>query len=523
MKSKNLEIVLLILIFTFSFYIRINHTVYPYFDQDLSRDYLVASHIVNYGEAPLNGPSGQIKNSPFYYYFLAGLLAVNDSIVFLGWANIIFQLAVFLTVYLLAKNMFGRTTSIISLLLFSGSQFAIIQSEKIWQPNLMSLFVNLSFLLLLCSYTRKSYRYLIASIVTFVLAGALHNSAFVMAPIFIFVAALILKNQKAKSTDYIVSILVFVLSFLIFYAPLLYYLSSFSFQSSLISEVLSRTASILSPEFISNLVDRTKLLFATVFVRGENLYLLVMLSLATIYYYRLKQVKKIHISLLIFAVFQFIFVASFLKLDSSFPFPDRYFTPILSLFIILVSEICNRVFSRHVFFSALKFGIVAALFYQTAYAYDFKNTLSLPVNYMLNITDKSIYYPRRRAMEENIIAWIEKEIIQIQKENHLNSIDFFQFRAYLFGKEYPYLEAPFYVFLEKDFKIKFTKISDSDSRGFIPLTKDDYIFFICRLTPEQLQYENCADIFIRLHSNYKIIKIMSDEPPYVVNIAEKLN
>lgn len=111
---------------------------------DYYRDFLVANHIVRYGEIPLTGPDnkfGSTLSSPFYFYFLAMFLLINDNIVFLGVINIFLQFFLLILVYFLARNLFGEDVAIIAVLLVSFMEWSLIVGPQ--QPNYMQ-FLNVT-------------------------------------------------------------------------------------------------------------------------------------------------------------------------------------------------------------------------------------------------------------------------------------------------------------------------------------------------------------------------------------------
>ncbi|MEK7083501.1 MAG: hypothetical protein AAB972_04965, partial [Patescibacteria group bacterium] len=90
--KRRIHIVVLIFILGLGFIFRVDSfRTYPemqWEQTDYSRDYLVAHHIISYGEVPLTGPDGKFgttHSSPVYFYFLALLLGIRDNIVWLGY------------------------------------------------------------------------------------------------------------------------------------------------------------------------------------------------------------------------------------------------------------------------------------------------------------------------------------------------------------------------------------------------------------------------------------------------------
>lgn len=515
-----LKYVVIIVLILLSFFIHMDRFGYPYFIQDGNRDYLVASHIIHYQEFPLSGPpaQGQLRNTPFYYYFLAGLLLINDSVVFLELVNVILQMICLVIIFLLASKMFSYSTGLIALLIFGFSQFAVYQSTMVWLPYVMQPFINFSFLLLLYAYLEKNYSYLIFSIVMFVLAGSLHNSAFGLVPTFIFLAILILKKQKANFLNYFLALFIFITSIFVFYAPM-FFIDGNGPRNLFLSGPSRLFIPPLSSELLHNLSDRTTSLIKNIFVRAETAYMMLTFTLLTaIYYFRRKSFKNNYALIILLGIIQFMFVIASLRIDWT-PFPERYFIPILGLAVIFISEICNEIFSGHISLKFLKIIAVMFLFYSSAYVYDFKNIKS-----MLAANIYSINKPAQDWRNHNNIVYgntfkvIADEIRTIQNETKQYDTNFFQFQSYLGGRRYEPLEAPFWIFLEKSLGQKLTKVSDSDVRGYVPITKDDYIFLIC--LPEER--DDCKDKFEKSNGYHRVFKTAIVEFPYVVLVAKRV-
>jgi len=76
----------------FSDYTNANSEWRQLYNNDLNRDYLIANHIVTYGETSFNGPDGYLGSvwvSPLYYYLLAAVVEINSNILVLGFFNVL--------------------------------------------------------------------------------------------------------------------------------------------------------------------------------------------------------------------------------------------------------------------------------------------------------------------------------------------------------------------------------------------------------------------------------------------------
>lgn len=171
---------ILLLIILAGFILRALYLDYPLSDifwwGDGSRDFLVASHIVKYGEFPSTGPYNLlatvgINNSPVYFYVLAALLTPFNHPLTLSFFNIILQTISLILVYLIARIMFGRGAGLLASSIFAFNPQIIKQSEYIWQPYLMQPVALLALYLLLRGLKVRSY-------LTLLFAFLLHSSVF---------------------------------------------------------------------------------------------------------------------------------------------------------------------------------------------------------------------------------------------------------------------------------------------------------------------------------------------------------
>ena len=119
------------------------------------------------------------------------------------------------------------------------------------------------------------------------------------------------------------------------------------------------------------------------------------------------------------------------------------------------------------------------------------------------------------VFEQNpMVEVVQKEILEIQKREKREKLDFFQFRAYNPTGEDYYVNSVFWVPLEMDFNKRFVRVDDSAYRGYSPLTKDDYIFLWCLAGAR-----NCVEEFTLDNPQYEIIKKI---PDYSVYLAKKV-
>lgn len=151
---------------------------------DEGRDIVVARHIIEYGESVSRGPLaaggfGFLKNSPLYYYILAGLWFFTRSPlgVTVFWACLLSSQIVI--GYFIGKRIWDKQTGLIISFLFA-LQFSMVHtSRQVLQPNLLPIF---STLLLLMFFLEPTALTLSLSLVFLLFPLHIHYGAFLLIP-----------------------------------------------------------------------------------------------------------------------------------------------------------------------------------------------------------------------------------------------------------------------------------------------------------------------------------------------------
>ncbi len=512
MKTKILFIILLLL----SFIIRFVNFERLQYGNDANVPYLVAHHIIKYHEFPLaifNSMFYELKSSPTYFYLITLFVIINDHPLFLNLANLFLQLFTLCVIYLFAQKAFGPITALFASALFSFSTINLNQSLFIWGPFVMQSFVNLSYLLLLLAFIKRSFNLILVGITFFIFAGALHNSAFSLFPIYLLLCVYILKKLKAKVHNYYLLFLTVIFSFTLLFLPVLIYWYNNSLK---ISEILNRGVDITSHDFLQNL-NYTSAIFIDnfFFISNKNLFssnmlILVVTIFAILFYFLIKRdsvVRKNYSFIILTAILcQFLFV-NLLKLnDPSLSGPSvwgilRYFTPVLGLFVIIIAHIINSVFTGNIVIRITKVILIILLL----------NTFSQGIWGLFQHTRANFLNPQHYG--HPAAESMEREILALQKKENASNLNFFQLRTY--GHEDT--NSYFWVILERDLDSKFTKTSDTTWNSYVTINDDKYIFLICY----KLGNETCQDEFTRQNQNYQILSKVYSQHPFSIYLTKK--
>ena len=511
-----LVIILLICILA----LRVNHiSSYLFLYSDSARDYLVAHHIVKFGETvqlgPWNGIFGNLS-TPVYFYFLSLFLTIHDSTFVLQLVNSILQIINVGIIYIFTKKLFSPSTAIIAVLFLVSSYTLSQQAVNFFQPNIMIPFISLICLLLFQSYTNRSFLLLLLTSVVFAFATALHNSAFGFLPLFLISSLCIMSKKLKKPTSiwyYLGFLITFLTSLLVLYLPVI--LKSIYYHGDM---QLISIGKIINPphQFVANFIDNlssflTPFLFTEEMVNPTlrnigNLLLLVVVFKGISYlsspHIDLK--KKSYIVFLILAIFTPILLLSLVQISV---LRIWYFTAAWSLLMVFIAEILNTSSSRDLSSRIFKITFISILTYM----------------FSQNITP--LYYRGQSYdLTESQAHIIINELSVIQRIEKRNSPHFFQLKGYYSD----YNEIPYQLWniLEREYNERFIIVGSSkaDRTRFKSLNSNDYTFLICHYTFRRSDSaEQCLNGFEKLYKEYLFIKKIDDAPDYDIYLFRRVS
>lgn len=535
--SWNHEIFILV-IFAAALFLRLqnfNNPDYHYIG-DYNRDFLIAHHILEYHEFPLVGPNGrfgQITQSPIYFYFLALPLLIKDDIIFLGLFNVFLQLAALLLVYLLGRMMFGKPVGLGALAIFATNQHIIDQSNTVWQPHIMQPFLLLSILLLFLSYTYKRYWVVLSSIALFMFASVMHQSVLALVPFYLLTVYLILRVNQTKSWQHYAGIILYFFgSFILLYAPLLFYLlqnhtdvTSFLHPAStffsgnnegIILRLFSRTELLLSVFFTHNpfawLMRNTasQYFFAGIFLSTFSnslpptflLILASVLALTLFYFWRNRGRRRFMCSLAFGAILSFLTIAT---LAGSPHFYVRHLTPLFGIFAICIVEIVYGIAHGKSQKWIVSVPLIFILIFSSSQDRIFGRLATAIKNAR---TDPNQFFMPQYKTPPFVMPLIQ-EIAVIKAKERKKDFSFFDIRVY--GDHgMPYFLGTFWVALERNFDAHLVMTDDHNSWNFTPTGFSEYIFFYCEFA--QNARSQCINSFLRGFPDFHITKELSSHP-----------
>ena len=466
----------MLIILMVSLFLRLNRLDYPVSDTfawgDGTRDYLVASHIVKYGEIPLQGPynllnASGVKNSPLYFYALALPLIIFNNPLTLSVVNIFLQMASLVLIYLIAKTAFNEKIAMVALILFSFNPEVIKQADYIWQPYLMLPLALLGLYFLTSAYFEKNYVKLVLSLVAVSLAFVMHNSAFPFWLILMTACFLILKKEKRSLQHYIGLILVVALTVTISYLPLISLDAVGAFPSQTISGYLHNVNTNLDA-------------FLKVFYINK-LFLIVFFIVATAILLHTR-LYKLQIIFMIFLFLLPIILASFFN-----KIRIHYLLLSLPSFAILTAGLVGSISSR-----PLKFLLVFFLAVIFSGNLQFIKELKTPLE--------------NKHLVDEITTTLYRDLNQIKMESHFSGFDFFQVKSYALDSnvfDYKVLDTIFIVPLEEKLKTKLAVVSENNY-NHLQINQKKYLVLACF----RFDYpsSDCRDLFLDKNQTYEVIK-----------------
>ena len=489
---------------------------------DSNRDYLIAHHIVSYRELPLVGPIGafgSFGNSPAYYYLITIPLFLRDTIFSLALFNVFLQIMTLILFSILACVLFGKETGIIATILFGFSKNIIYQSGAIWQPYVMQPFLLLSFLFLFVSYSRRKYGILLASIGTFLFAAVLHQSVYVLIPVYVLCVVLILYVQRRSFLYYAGAFIAFLVTFSVLHAPLFLYLAYHESAISFTYQIFHSTFAGYQMGLIALLMERVKIFFGAFLV--ENLaffsylplflYIVGSACIGYLLWSRRSIEQKFFFSIVGVSIAQFFSAVSFIIIAT--PFPERYFMPILGLSIIFFAELMSGSIHQKPIFIVAKYSLVVSYIF-IFFPHDNMQIVATTRSFIkdpLHFFESTYTYPP--FFSEAIAA----EVVAIKKMDRAENIHFFDVRTYRLGQEDRDPNVRLWVPLEYIFQMPLVRINDDVYFGYSLIGSPKYLFIYCEYStnPES----DCIHPFLINYPQYQIEKIVYKYP--LIYLAKK--
>lgn len=509
LKRVNLSLFFLSLTIITYFFLSLDNLSYQLLSPDTSRDYLISERISKYLELPATGPVNSlvvaVKNSPVYFYLMAFFIKISDEPNFIGFINIIFQIISIATIYLLGKTLFGAFVGLIASAMFAFSPAVIYSSTFFWQPSVMNPFVNLSYLLLALSATKDRFNLTILSVVTFILATAIHPSTLAVLPMFLAAVLWLLRKRHGSKKEFLqIFASGFLTSLVLFITVLIHKVTTDgNFYVNLNGKFVNNFNDLLS-SFLTNLGLFSSHLASAMQklpVTSQEAFMWTVTLIALGFVWKRKILQPKEGEAIIFLVGS---LATFFLLSSLVTIKIRldHFIPITGLLFVLWAVLLSKLTLHK---SALKVLLVIFVIWLT----NFPSTVSTAFNF--NQSTNILY--EKSPLTESVNA-INEEVRSIQLKDGFKEPNFFHVIHYEVDKKSAtrVYNAAYLVLLERSLHYKLATINDSSWWGYISQNSREYLFITCYLVEVEEEKSGCLEKF----SKELVLSLLSDQiGPYL--------
>lgn len=312
---------------------------------DQGRDAIAMKRILTFEHFPAIGPVtsvGQVYLGPFYYYFMAPWLLFFGfdpigpafGIAFLSIAFLILQ-------FFMVKDLFDSKTALVSCALTGFSAVMIDFSRYSWNPNLLPYFSFFAVYLIVKTVQENKLIYPLLLGAVLSLSIQLHYLALFLLPITGVVVIFYFFNRRLVFFDAIRRLVVFTVSFVIFFSPLIFFEFRHDFLNTRSFIVFFSSSNNVSENLLQSaahsLLFFNSYMFLNEFGKFFSFVVLSALFFVTVFNYKKHQPAAI----LSFATLM-LFIGISLYSGPKYP---HYFTPVYVLFIVFLSYFLSHVFS----------------------------------------------------------------------------------------------------------------------------------------------------------------------------------
>jgi 4-amino-4-deoxy-L-arabinose transferase-like glycosyltransferase len=513
--SRYLHYILLAAIVIAAIFVRVPLVHYPVTNGETQRDFIVGTHILQ-GEfvstGAVSGLFGPLRNSPFYYYFLAGILSLHQDFFFMQWANLALQVASILLLYLTGRKLFGKETALIAAALYAFHARSLAQVVFTEHLTFVTPFAALAFYLFALYYKDRSFPALLGGIATLFMAAAVSSTAYAAVLIAGPLTAFLLYRRQATLQHWLYAGGVSVGTFLALNATSMYYHATQGFDAFAIfaSRLVPDGATLLGN--VSFVVD----LFARMFLQSPIGEVVVLREVALIAFAVLilaylfscgagaSERKGVMLVLLLFSLMPGALLVLFVE-----PIFDHYFNFVLGLMCLFLAELIGnimRTWRAPGAFFAVVLTIVMVV-------------ISL-VGFDVRVPDTESY-PK---VLETVVPALAREARALKEEYGYSDYAFFDMRSFSKNSDVDYLI--FMMPLEELLGERLFTLSNDAGANVLPrsIGKAPHLFLICNGYFMGAAFDEEADCFQPFTERYPDF-VLHDEAlfsyhPYTVYRAD---
>lgn len=343
--AKNKLIILLVFIGVFLRFYKLEE--FTTFLGDQGRDAIIIKRIINFEHFPAIGPISSVGGvflGPFFYYLVAPFLFIfNLNPLGLAFGTA-FLTVIGLTIsYFIIRKEINKQTGLIFLVLYVFSSIQIEYSRFSWNPNLLPLFSFFTLYFFYQSILSKKYFWsvLFGSFLAFSIQ--LHYLAlFLFVPTIVFLIFYQLCHKNFL-ISYFSNLLISLISFLLFFSPLIVFDLKHNFINLNSFIKLFTNQKVVAPSSsFDRLLTTINSFFTFILKINFNPYFSLTIFLFLIYYFFKKKsfVKKPFLQLNFLNFFLYLF---FFSLFNTNRYPHYYGQIYLSFFLILAFIFAQKI------------------------------------------------------------------------------------------------------------------------------------------------------------------------------------
>jgi hypothetical protein len=471
---------------------------------DPSLEYLVASHMIKYQEFPLVGTTAfdgkATVNSPLYYYFIAVFLLIFRSVFTLYALNIVLQSAMTVIIYHTVKRLFGKSAAIIAALFRALSMWSMETSQFFFQPYIMQPFFFASIYSIIRSYTERSFRWLIASILCMHAATGFYLSSLPYIPLYLGALFMTLQRLPHKYKHRL-TLFFLIMGFIACFGTVI----NLTMSRQTLTLLPEQALTVSSPtRYIEKFIQFFQLhqhltspfqnsLFREMLPRYPAWWIPFFLGIVMLLTRR-SRFEKISVIFLWIAIGIPIAITPLFKT----PVSDWYLHLSMGFTMIYIAMVLGKTFFSHPHGYSAGILTTATLLIFSANGFQFQ----VPQHYQTAISGASA---------------VQKEIENIHPTDSDVNFSFIQFMVWERDQKFRYTNNPDYLFwhlLEKQTKKKYLSINTEIGLPNIP-SNTPYVFLTCTGTSEKTIKEaqkTCVSLFTKEHAYDLSHQVFSDGP-----------
>lgn len=494
-KSQRTEllIVLVVLIIGFTFRLWRLTSRYDVTQGDVARDYLVARHIIVFHEyvglGPPNSVFDDLRNSPFYYYFLATPLLIKDSIYTLGVFGVLLQIITIVSAWWFTRTIFGRAAAFICFFLYVASAQFITHTEFMWQPFAAHTLFNTSYALLALGYVKKQYSVVFLSAILYVFGLGIGFYGIPAIPVFVALLICVLLSVRAKTSQFVAIFLSMASIGAIFYVPVLVaYGSSVNGSWFIANSGFAQTL----PQHVANISRVAFVLFGTFLNYWESpewiKYIVpwILIFLTAVAFVVAPRQKKRYMMWIIFFILQPVLATLLIKGNIY----DHYFTVVIGPLIAIVSYSFVALFRvnfgvRIVSIVAMLFVVILTLPDKKYAAYVFKGNSDIS------------------KIHQESVQWVFDELNNLQNRRGYSWRENTNIIVYTQRNGLTASDSIYWAPLEHMSGSRLVRITNYYYNNYIPIGNDPLVVLVCMdYTSETDRNRSCEQDFIRKNPEY---------------------